>query len=157
MHQLTRIQRFPIRIAEAWDFFSSPRNLAKITPPGMGFDILSSLPEKMHPGMTIAYRVKPLFGIPLTWVTEISHVNEPYYFVDTQLSGPYRIWHHQHLFREIDGGTEMKDLVDYSLPGGPFGKIAHVILVKKKLESIFDYRHRILEERFGEINQSKKP
>ncbi len=151
MHHLTRTQRLPVGIDKAWDFFSSPSNLASITPPGMGFDILTPLPEKMYPGMIVSYRIKPLFKIPVTWITEIIHVEEPFHFIDTQLSGPYKVWLHQHFFREVREGIEMIDMVDYSLPAGQLGRIMHKVVVRKKIEAIFDYRYRILEEKFGKI------
>lgn len=156
MYSLTRIQKLPIRIDKAWDFFSSPANLQKITPPDMGFDITSELPEKMYPGMIISYKVRPLFGIPVKWVTEITHIKKPVYFIDNQLSGPYRVWHHQHFFKEVEGGTEMTDIVHYDLPAAFLGNIVHWLLVRKKVEEIFDYRHKILVERFGSVAQSEK-
>ena len=116
MHKLQRIQRIPVSRREAWEFFSSPKNLKDITPSYLGFDIISELPEKIYPGMIISYRIKPLLGIPVKWVTEISHVKEEELFVDNQLSGPYKLWHHQHHFSDIPGGTEMKDILHYSLP-----------------------------------------
>jgi ligand-binding SRPBCC domain-containing protein len=151
MHTLKTVQRLPVGIEEAWDFFSSPQNLQKITPEHMGFEILSDIPEKMYPGLIISYIVKPLFGIPMKWVTEITHVKEPVYFVDTQIKGPYRIWHHQHHFREIPGGVEMTDIVNWAVPLGFFGRIANSVLVESKVKQIFEYRTRVLTERFGEL------
>jgi len=116
MHQLKKVQKLPINLQTAWDFFSSPKNLVTITPDELGFTILSELPEKMYPGLFIKYKVTPLLGIPLTWVTEITHVEELQFFVDEQRVGPYSIWHHQHFFKEIPGGVEMTDIVDYKLP-----------------------------------------
>ena len=155
MHSLTRIQRLPITVGDAWEFFSSPANLQKITPPDMGFHILTSLPENMYPGMIISYTVKPLFGISVKWVTEITHIQEPSYFIDTQLSGPYKIWHHQHFFKEIEGGVEMKDIVHYELPAGPLGRIVHALLVRKKVQEIFDFRKKVLEEKFGKYDDNE--
>ena len=151
MFQLKRTQSLPIDLKTAWDFFSSPRNLAVITPPEMGFDVRSELPEKMYPGMFITYTVRPLLGIPLTWVTEITHVSEGAFFVDEQRVGPYRIWHHQHFFREIPGGVEMTDIVDYQLPFGFVGKWVHPFLVAPRLDHIFRYRNKKLIELFGEL------
>ncbi len=155
MHQLKRTQRLPIDLVTAWDFFSSPKNLAAITPDELGFEIKSELPDKMYPGMLIQYTVKPLLGIPLTWVTEITHVEHLKFFVDEQRVGPYSIWHHQHFFKEIPGGVEMTDIVDYRLPFGPLGDIFHPILVKGKLEDIFKYRWDKLVEVFGEYKEIK--
>lgn len=150
MYELKRVQKIPISLQEAWDFFSSPKNLATITPDELGFVIKSELPEKMYPGMFIEYTVKPLFGIPMTWVTEITHVEYLKYFVDEQRVGPYSIWHHQHFFKEIPGGVEATDIVNYQLPFAPFGNIVHPILVKGKLNQIFDYRWNKMIELFGE-------
>lgn len=148
-----RTQKLPITLSAAWDFFSSPKNLKEITPSYMGFEILSnSNSDKMFAGQIITYNVKPLLGIPLFWMTEITHVENGRYFVDEQRFGPYSLWHHQHFFKEIPGGVEMTDLVHYKLPLGILGKVAHRLLVKKQLEEIFDYRYKILEERFGKIS-----
>ncbi|TXI87958.1 MAG: hypothetical protein E6Q37_00945 [Crocinitomicaceae bacterium] len=132
-----------------WDFFSSPNNLQTITPDYMGFDILTENPAKMYEGLMIAYKVKPLLGIPLNWVTEIKYVHEEQFFVDEQRTGPYKMWHHEHHFKAVDGGVEMTDIVSYELPLGILGRIAHPILVKSKLEEIFNYRFQKVEELFG--------
>lgn len=147
LHVLERELRLPIPLSQAWDFFSDARNLAKITPPDMGFEVISPLPERMYAGMIITYRVRPLLGVPVTWVTEITHVDEGRLFVDEQRFGPYRFWHHQHHFREVPGGVEVRDIVNYALaPGaGPAARF----LVKPRLESIFDHRTRVLQEQFG--------
>jgi len=150
MYQLKRIQKLPISVEKAWDFFSSPKNLATITPDELGFQIKSELPEKMYPGMFIQYTVKPLLGIPMTWVTEITQVNEPHFFIDEQRVGPYAIWHHQHFFKTISGGVEMTDIVDYRLPLAPFGNFMQPLIIKGKLKQIFDYRNEKMIELFGE-------
>jgi len=103
MYQLKASQRIPATKEEVWDFISSPKNLKEITPDYMGFEIKGELPEKMYPGMFIEYRVSPVLGIKMTWVTEITHVDEGKFFVDEQRVGPYSIWHHQHHIEEIDG------------------------------------------------------
>ena len=146
---ITRKQLLRIGINKAWDFFSDPGNLARITPGSMHFKILQP-PEgkKMYPGMEITYRIRPLFGIPVTWVTKITAVNAPYYFADDQKSGPYKHWHHEHFFREMEGGTEMIDIVNYELPFGIVGNLAAKLFVNRRLESIFNYREKILEELF---------
>ena len=149
MHRLHQKQRLPIDLPTAWKFFSDPRNLATITPDELGFHIKTELPDEMYPGMFIVYTVKPLLGIPMTWVTEITHVEPQKFFVDEQRVGPYSIWHHQHWFREIPGGVEVEDIVDYRLPFHPFGDLAHGIVVKPKLKEIFDYRDRKMTELFG--------
>ena len=149
MYTIERIQRIPISLEEAWIFFQNPGNLSKITPSEMGFDILSEVPEKMYPGLFINYKVSPLFGIKMNWTTEITYVDAPNYFVDEQRVGPYAIWHHEHHFKEIEGGVEMLDRVNYKVPLGPLGKMAHPLIVKPKLEEIFDFRIQRVEEIFG--------
>lgn len=147
-HKLYNKQFLQIDIKLAWEFFSSPKNLSKITPSYMDFQITSELPEEMYEGMIITYTVKPVAGIPINWVTEISHIRKPYFFIDTQLSGPYKLWHHQHLFKEVKNGIEMEDLVHYKLPFGILGNMANFLFVKKQLEGIFNYRQKILSEIF---------
>lgn len=133
-----------------WEFISSPSNLKTITPDYMGFDIISKdLPEKMYQGMIIAYKVSPLLGIKTTWVTEITHVQDGEYFVDEQRVGPYKLWHHQHFLQAKDGGTLMTDIVSYQPPFGILGNIANKMIIKKKLEEIFQYRLKVLTEIFG--------
>jgi len=135
-------------LPEAWAFFCSPQNLKLITPDEMGFDIVGEPPKKMYPGLLIQYIVKPLFGIPTTWVTEITHVQEPNFFVDEQRVGPYSMWHHQHHFTETQEGILMHDIVTYILPFGFLGDLMHP-LVKNKLNRIFDYRTAKIEQLFG--------
>jgi ligand-binding SRPBCC domain-containing protein len=149
MHTLETKQVIPGTLDEIWDFFSDPSNLAVITPPDMGFRITGRSADYMYPGMIIRYRVRPLMGIPVTWVTEITHVMEKKYFVDEQRIGPYRLWHHQHHFRKVDEGIEVHDIVDYSLPLGFLGKLANRLFIRKKLDHIFDYRSEKVRERFG--------
>ena len=107
MKRLKVEQFLPISLEKAWDFFSSPKNLNEITPPEMTFKILYDIPEKMYEGLMISYKVSPMLNIPLDWVTEITHIKENEFFVDEQRLGPYSIWHHEHHFKEIDGGVEM--------------------------------------------------
>lgn len=149
IYKLERHQFVPITIDQAWDFFSSPKNLKKITPDYLGFEITSGTDnEKMYAGMIITYIVKPLLGIPLRWMTEIKHVNEPNFFVDEQRIGPYKIWHHEHHFKEVDGGVDMTDIVHYAMPFGILGTIAHAITVKRQLNQIFDYRIEAINKEF---------
>ena len=146
MYQLKRTQFIRTDLKTAWDFFSSPGNLKKITPDYMGFDVKTKLPEKMYEGLMIEYTVKPLLGIPMNWITEIKTVKELEFFVDEQRKGPYKIWHHEHHFKEVDGGVEMTDIVSYELPLGILGRIMHPFLVQKKLEEIFDFRFKAVEQ-----------
>jgi ligand-binding SRPBCC domain-containing protein len=142
-------QNLPISLEKAWDFLSSPKNLKTITPEYMGFNILSGADKAMFPGQIIQYIVTPVLGIKTKWVTEITHVKDLDYFVDEQRFGPYALWHHKHFIKSIDGGVEMEDIIDYKLPLGLLGQLAHPILVKPKLEEIFNYRKTKLEELFG--------
>ncbi|HNP94525.1 MAG TPA: SRPBCC family protein [Cyclobacteriaceae bacterium] len=150
IYNLKRTQFLPISIKEAWDFFSSPANLSKITPKHMGFKILyMSGGPKMYPGQVIRYIVNGLPGIPMNWMTEITHVQEPYYFVDEQRFGPYALWHHQHHFKEVDGGVEMTDEVNYAIPLGLIGRLANWLLVAREVNRIFDHRYEVLESYFN--------
>ncbi len=145
LHTLERTQILPTELMTAWAFFSDPRNLPIITPPSLEFSVRSPLPERMHAGMIARYTVRPFPLTTVTWVTEITHVVEPYFFVDEQRFGPYRFWHHQHHFREVSGGIEMRDVVNYIIPFGPAGNLA-APYVKKQLREIFDFRHEVLEQ-----------
>ncbi len=150
VHQLKRTQLLPISLEKAWDFFSNPNNLAKITPADMGFVTITDLKdEPIKEGMLIEYRVKPLFSIPVKWITKIGKVVNGYSFVDNQLKGPYRVWEHTHIFEKAEGGVLMTDIVNYALPLGILGDIAHAVLVKKKLSDIFDYRKETISKFFG--------
>lgn len=149
MYQLKKQQFVKADLDACWNFFSSPKNLQKITPEYMGFDVLTELPEKMYEGLMISYNVKPLLNISMEWVTEIKYVHEKKFFVDEQRKGPYKIWHHEHHFKAVDGGVEMTDIISYELPLGFLGRLAHPILVKKKLEEIFKYRFKKVDEIFG--------
>ena len=141
-------QFLPVSIDEAWDFFSSPENLKAITPDHMGFNITSKKFDKMYPGMLITYIVKPLLGIKMRWCTQITQVVENKYFIDEQRFGPYNLWHHQHLFKEVEGGVEMTDIVHYGIPFGILGQIANTLFVKKQLTEIFGYRIEAIDKKW---------
>ncbi len=150
-YQFKRSQLLPADLQTVWDFISSPANLKEITPDYMGFEITSKgLPAKMHPGMIIRYRVRPLLGIATTWVTEITQVNERMYFVDEQRVGPYAMWHHQHHLEPVEGGVLMSDIISYRPPLGFLGALANGWLIRPKLEEIFDYRQQRLARLFPE-------
>ena len=151
VYTLYKKQLLPISKAEAWAFLSDPKNLKTITPDYMGFDILSGADRPMFAGQIIQYIVTPIFGIKTKWVTEITHVVDGNYFVDEQRFGPYALWHHKHFIKEIDGGVEMEDIIDYKVPFGILGQMVQPILVKPKLEEIFTYRTKKLEELFGKF------
>jgi len=145
------VQHINASIEECWEFFSSPRNLQKITPETMGFQITDFDGKNMYAGQIIQYKVSPFLGIKLPWVTEITMVKEQSYFVDIQLFGPYALWHHKHFFEPTENGVKMTDLVHYALPFGFIGRIVNALVVKNKLKEIFEYR----EQKVNEIFNSK--
>ncbi|AUC14201.1 cell division inhibitor [Tenacibaculum sp. SZ-18] len=152
IYRLHKKQNLPITVDEAWEFLSSPKNLKTITPDYMSFKILSGAEKPMYPGQIIQYIVTPVLGIKTKWVTEITHVMDKKYFVDEQRYGPYALWHHKHFIHPIKGGVEMEDIIDYKIPLGFLGRLAHPLLVKPKLDEIFEYRQKKLIELFGEFN-----
>ena len=151
LYQIKTQQKLPISIEKAWDFFSNPKNLKKITPEEMSFEIISGAEKSIYPGQIIQYNVSPIFGIKLRWVTEITHVIDNKYFVDEQRFGPYSLWHHKHFFSEIKGGILMEDVVDYKIPLGWLGQLAHFIFVKNRLKKIFKFRENMLVKLFGKL------
>lgn len=144
-------QVLPISLHDAWDFFSNPENLNVITPPKMVFEITSTLPKKMYEGMLITYKIEPLLKIPMKWCTEITHIRELSFFTDEQRIGPYRLWHHEHHFRQVENGVLMTDLLYYDIGKGILGKIAGALFVHKAVQSIFDYRKKKLTALFKKI------
>ncbi|RMD75187.1 MAG: cell division inhibitor [Bacteroidetes bacterium] len=152
MFQLKTIQDLPCTPGQAWTFLSDPRNLSVITPPEMGFAIKTKVPEEMYEGLIIAYTVRPLAGVPVEWVTEITKVVPGHYFIDEQRIGPYRMWHHEHWIEPIEGGVRMRDLVSYALPLEPLSRPLHGLLVRPRLEQIFAYRKKRLEAIFGTMS-----
>ncbi len=152
VYSFKTVQQIPISLDDAWDYFSNPANLANITPDGMGFRTISKFHgDTMYAGQVIEYKVAPLLGIPLYWMTEITHVEDKKYFVDEQRYGPYSMWHHQHHFKAVEGGVEMIDIVHYKLPLWLLGDIANTLFVEKQLSGIFDYRFKKVEELFGRL------
>ncbi len=150
LHTLKTSQFIKSDMKTVWEFMSSPKNLANITPDYMGFEILNDLHgDKMYPGQIIEYNVKPLLGLKLHWVTEITHVQQHEFFVDEQRFGPYSFWHHKHFLKEVDGGVQMDDLIHYKLPLGFIGKIGNALFVKNQLKQVFDYRFKKVEELFN--------
>ena len=150
VHQLKSVQRLPVSLLEAWSFFSDANNLLTITPPFLNLKVTNEVfGDKVYPGQIIRYKVKPVAGIGVAWMTEITHLEEEKFFVDEQRKGPYQLWHHQHHFKAIDGGTEMTDIVHYKNPFWIFGNLANALFVKNKLKQIFDFRCKKVEELFG--------
>ncbi len=151
IYVLERRLEIPVNLKEAWDFFSNPSNLRDITPPGLRFKMTSQAPERIYPGLILTYTVSPFFGLPVNWVTEITHVNEPQFFIDEQRLGPYKLWHHEHTFKETGKGVEVRDVVHYALPLGPLGNIVHELVVKKQLREIFNYRSEYMTRKYGTV------
>ena len=145
---LERLQILPISVQEAWDFFSNPGNLVQITPPGMDFRITSPPTNNTYAGQIITYTVRPLLRVAVNWTTEITHVECPHFFVDEQRFGPYRFWHHQHRFIEVQEGVEMHDLVHYLLLHDQLAGLINRLIVAPRLKQIFDYRSEKLKELF---------
>jgi ligand-binding SRPBCC domain-containing protein len=152
LYRLHSRQLIPHPLDKIWPFFLRPENLNRITPPDLGFVIRSPVPSEMTPGLIITYTVRPLMGIPVSWVTEITHLHPPAadrdwaLFVDEQRFGPYRFWHHRHLFTQQDQTTLMEDEVHYGLPLGFLGRLVHPWLIRPRLMAIFSYRSRIIEQ-----------
>jgi len=151
MRHLEFKQFLPLPLEQAWKFFSNPANLGRITPKEMNFIITSSVPEHIYPGLIITYKVSPVLGIPLPWVTEITQVKEPFYFIDDQRSGPYAIWHHEHYFESVDGGVMMTDKLFYKVPFGFIGDLLDQMFIHEQVKGIFEYRKMILETNPGSL------
>ncbi len=150
IHVLRKTQVIKSTVAAAWDFFSNPNNLAKITPKELDFVVFTDLPARVYPGLMIEYRVRPLFGIPARWLTEITHVEDGSFFVDEQRVGPYKIWHHEHHFKDLgDGRVELIDIVTYVIPFGILGEIVRPFLVEPQLMKIFNHREKAVAELFA--------
>lgn len=144
-------QNVPITLDQAWEFLSNSDNLSQMTPSYMNFKKISTDNRTLYAGQIIQYSVTPIFGIPATWVSEITQVKHKDYFVDIQLYGPYAMWHHKHFVKEIEGGVEIEDLIDYKIPLGFLGQLLHPIIVKPKLNQIFEYRKAKIIELFGQF------
>lgn len=148
IHHLETYQKLPIGLDEAWEFFSTPKNLDMLTPDDMSFNIISGADDKAYAGQLITYKIKPLFNIPMNWVTEITHCVHQKYFTDEQRFGPYKFWHHQHHFNEVKDGVIMKDVLNYALPFGLLGELMGKLMLHKKVQQIFSYREEKLNEIF---------
>ena len=156
VYSLYSKQNIPAPLENVWRFFSDANNLLNITPPHLNLKFTNEVYGKeVYAGQVMTYKVKPLLGIPLSWMTEITHVEPPKYFVDEQRKGPYKLWHHQHHFTPIEGGVEMIDLVHYRIPFGIIGSVANSLIIKKELERIFWFRYQKIVELFGEWKGEK--
>ena len=149
MHQLVKHQFVATDMESCWKFFSRPENLNEITPPDMQFKILTEVPEKVYTGLMIAYKVSPFPGWTTNWITEITHVEDGRMFIDEQRYGPYQLWHHEHHFKEVEGGIQMTDIVSYLAPFGFLGRWMEPFIIRPKIESIFSFREQKIEEIFG--------
>jgi len=143
-------QFVPVSLEKAWEFFSTPNNLSKITPQEIDFKIISEFyGSTMYPGQIIQYYVRPLLGIKMHWVTEITQVEDKKFFIDEQRFGPYAFWHHQHHFEEVEGGVNMIDIVHYAIPMGLIGRLMNKLLIAKEVKGIFTYRKKFIESHFN--------
>ena len=149
MKKIRQEQFLPIPLDEAWEFFATPVNLNKVTPGDLTFEITSEVPDKMYEGLIITYRIKPMLNIAVDWCTEITHIKEKEFFVDEQRKGPYNIWHHEHHFKETEGGVIMTDIVHYDVGKWIFGSLASRLFVDRKVKEIFAYRYKVLEHYFN--------
>lgn len=157
VYEIREKQALPVSLDEAWAFFSHPKNLAEMTPEYLNLKFTNKLfRDEMYAGQVITYTVKPVLGIPMFWMTEITHVKDREFFVDEQRVGPYALWHHQHHFREITGGVEMTDIVHYRLPGWWLGDLANTLFVRNQLKSIFTFRRAKVEALFGKYQVGKQ-
>ena len=148
MYVLERSQRVTTARAEVFAFFADAANLERMTPPQLGFTILTPQPIEMKKGAQIDYRIK-LYGIPMKWKTVIEEYDPDDLFIDVQLKGPYAMWRHTHTFVDVEGGTQLGDRVVYELPFGPLGRVVHAAFVRRQLAQIFDHRERVMRELFG--------
>jgi ligand-binding SRPBCC domain-containing protein len=148
LHRLDDRLWLPIDLDTAWDFFSQPENLNRITPDDMHFNILTGAGERSFAGQIISYKIAPVPGVPLAWVTEITQCVPGSYFIDEQRFGPYRFWHHLHRFEAGDGGVWMKDTLHYALPGGFLGELVAGAWVHAKVRGIFSHRSQALAQIF---------
>lgn len=150
VYSIKTVQKIPVSLEQVWNFFSSHANLHVITPGNMNFRIISQHHgESIYAGQIIEYKLSPILGIPLYWMTEITHIKEKEFFIDEQRKGPYKLWHHQHHFKEIPGGVEMTDIVHYKNPFWIWGNIANTLFVRSELKKVFNYRFKKVEEIFG--------
>jgi ligand-binding SRPBCC domain-containing protein len=141
-------QFLPISLEEAWHFFSSPANLNRITPPHLKFRVLDNLPDEMHKGLIIHYSIQPMLSIPMKWITEITAFEKNKFFIDEQIKGPYKVWHHEHHFKSVEGGVLMIDKLTYDIGMGFLGRLAGRLWVDQQVRNIFSYRRSKLHEMF---------
>lgn len=149
IYELYREQTIHTDLNTAWEFIRTPRNLNRITPEDMTFEIVSELPKQMYDGLLIEYKIDiPIIG-KRTWLSELKHIKELHSFVDEQRIGPYKYWYHYHEIKEVENGVSFIDKVNYVMPFGPLGAIARVFYVENQLNKIFDYRRTAMEQHLG--------
>ena len=148
LYDLTCVQHLPVALETAWQFFTDPYNLLKITPAWLDFRIVSGSGARLYPGMIISFRVTPLSRFTTLWVTEVTQVKAPHFFVDEMRFGPYRFWHHQHRFTPNANGVTVEDIIHYAVKGGPVGRFLNRVWVRPKLNEIFAFRSRTLATLF---------
>ena len=156
LERLQTVQRLPVQIEEAWDFIINPKNLRNITPPWLDVRVTSETSEYLNPGTLVSYNFRPFPGVSLQWISEITQLRTPHYFVTEQRFGPFKLWHHEHHFRDHDEGVEIEDIVTYGLSWGPIGALMHDLILRKKLHEIFTFRARTLEKQFGSIQKQQR-
>lgn len=149
IYQISRKQLLPVSLEDAWSFFADASNLQRLTPPEMKMEPAEKSPTEIYPGMIAVYKVRPLFRIPITWVTEITQVQSMEYFVDEQRFGPFKFWHHEHRLQQTEEGVEVTDLLYYAMPFSFVGKLIHAKMVRPKLQELFVYRQKQLKNLFG--------
>ena len=155
IYHLYRRQHLNLTIHEAWKFFSSPYNLNDITPDFFHVKITSEVPEKIYAGLMISYRMKAVLGIPMDWLSEISHCDEPKRFVYEQRIGPFKFWSHEVCLTEEQNGVVLEDIMFYAMPMGWLGQFINSVLIASKLEHIFDNRRNYLHSTWGDLFEGR--
>lgn len=156
LERIQTVQRLPIQLEEAWDFFTSPKNLGLITPHWLDYRINLDPPEYLHPGTIVSASFRPISLVSMQWVTEITHIRPTQYYITEQRFGPFKMWHHEHYFRPHQDGVEVEDIIIYGMHGGVLGSFFHNLFIRKKLHEILSYRAQTLEKRFGSLHTPRK-
>ena len=151
LERIQTVQRLPIQLEEAWDFFTSPKNLRLITPHWLDFQLNQEPPEYMHPGTIISATIRPFPVYSTNWISEITHIRPPQFYITEQRFGPFKMWHHEHHFTAIDDGVEIEDIIMYGMHFGKIGSLFHNVFIRKKLHDAFSFRAQALEQRFGSL------
>mgnify|MGYP006268394281 FL=1 len=149
IHQLYRQQTLNLSVEEAWKFFSSPYFLNEITPDFFHVEIESKVPDEIYAGLLISYRMKAVFGYPMDWLSEVSQCETHRYFIYQQQEGPFKFWSHEVRLTATPTGTQVEDIVFYTMPGWLFGELLHTLIIGKRLQAIFDTRQAYLQQRWA--------